>query len=229
MFPSPTPGGSSGPTTVCPVETFPALSALPVVHAFTGVVPGLAVCTDRATALARLDAYHAAARAALGLAGRHFVTAKQVHGASVAVVDARTAAPVPGVDALVTDDPAVCLGIYVADCGPVWLVDPVRRAIGCVHSGRKGTELGVVAAAIAEMQRAFGCEPAQMVAQLGPCIRPPHYEVDFAAQIVAQCRAAGLREVHDCGACTARSPGRYYSYRCEKGQTGRMLALLALR
>ena len=77
------------------------------------------------------------------------------------------------------------------------------------------------------MQEEFGCDPAGMTAQLGPCIRPPHYEVDFAAEIRRQCR--GLRAVVDCGSCTASEPSRYYSYRREKGQTGRMLALLALR
>jgi len=212
-----------------PYETFPALASLPVIHAFTGTVPGLAVRTDRATALARLDAYHQEIRQELGLGDRHWITAQQVHAAGVAVVDRSATSPVPGVDGLVTNDPQVCLGIYVADCGPVWLVDPVRRAIGCVHSGRKGTELGVVPAAIAQMRTAFGSEPADIVAQLGPCIRPPHYEVDFAAQIVAQCREAGLVQVHDSGACTASAPNRYYSYRAEKGQTGRMLAIAALR
>ena len=78
------------------------------------------------------------------------------------------------------------------------------------------------------MVKRLGCEPAEIVAQLGPCIRPPHYEVDFAAQIIAQCRAAGVRQVHDCGICTACHPERYYSYRMEQGKTGRMLALLGL-
>jgi copper oxidase (laccase) domain-containing protein len=211
-----------------PFETFPALTALPVIHAYTGRVPGLDVRTDRATALARLDGFHDHVRSTLGLDSRCLVTAEQVHGAGVAVVDAATSDPVAKVDALVTNDPAVCLGIYVADCGPVWLVDPVRRAIGCVHSGRKGTELGVVPATIGAMGRAFGSDPADIVAQLGPCIRPPHYEVDFAAAILRQCREAGLRHVHDSGTCTAANPERYYSYRREKGQTGRMLAMLAL-
>jgi copper oxidase (laccase) domain-containing protein len=214
--------------TNCPYETFPALASLPVIHAFTNTVPGLEVRTDRATALARLDTFHDRVRSALGLEKRHWVTARQVHGADVAVVNASTPSPVPAVDALITNDPGVCLGIYVADCGPVWLVDPVRRAIGCIHSGRKGTDLGVVPAAIAAMQRAFGSKPSDIVAQLGPCIRPPHYEIDFAASIVRQCREAGLLEVHDCQSCTASAPTRYYSYRSEKGQTGRMLAILAL-
>lgn len=212
----------------CPFETFPALSALPVMHAFTGRVPGLDVKTDRAAALTRLSDHHAEIRAHIGAGARSFITAGQVHGAAVARVSAADTAPIANADALITDDPNVCLGIYVADCGPVWLVDPVRRAIGCIHSGRKGTEARITAAAIDAMVENFGCVRTDIIAQLGPCIRPPNYEVDFAADILRQCREAGLTSVHDCGHCTAKNSDRYYSYRREKGQTGRMLALLAL-
>lgn len=212
----------------CPFETFPALTPLPVVHAFTGRVPGLDVQIDRLAALERLRGFHDELRREIGIGDRRYVTAEQVHGAGVAVVRSGTDSPIPAADALVTNDPDVCLGIYVADCGPVWIVDPVRRAIGCIHSGRKGTELGIVSCTVASMIESFGCEPSQMVAQLGPCIRPPQYEVDFAAAIVRQCKQAGIGEVHDCGHCTATQTDRYYSYRREKGQTGRMVAILAL-
>ncbi len=213
---------------VCPYEKFPALNALPVAHAFTGRVPGLDVKIDRATALARLADHHAEVRRHIGIGSRRYLTAEQVHGGSVAQVNAADTGPMAKVDALITDDPNVCLAIYVADCGPVWLVDPVRRAIGCIHSGRKGTEAGITTNAIEAMVKNFGCVRTDIVAQLGPCIRPPHYEVDFAADILRQCREAGLTSVHDCGYCTAANLERYYSYRLEKGQTGRMLALLAL-
>ncbi len=220
---------ASGAAAAVHLETFPALSALPQIrHAFTGRVPGLEVRVDREVALQRLDAQHAAARQTLGLAEKFFVIGEQVHGADVAVVDAQSVLPVPGVDGLITADPGVCLGIYVADCCTVYLVDPERRVIALLHSGRKGSELGITAVAIARMRAEFGCQPEQLIAQLGPCIRPPHYEVDFAALIRSQCAAAGVREIHDCGTCTAAQPERYYSYRTEKGKTGRMLGLLAL-
>jgi len=210
-------------------ETFSALEELPVIHAFTRRISGVDVKTDREIALARLENIHVGIIDEIGLAGRRYVIAQQVHGADVAVVDADTLSPVQAVDGLVTNDPGLCLGIYVADCGPVWLVDPVRRAIGCVHSGRKGTDLGVVPVAVAKMRDAFGCNPADMVVQIGPCIRPPHYEVDFAARIRVQCVEAGVTRVFDCGTCTAENPDDYYSYRRELGKTGRMVALIALR
>jgi copper oxidase (laccase) domain-containing protein len=74
----------------------------------------------------------------------------------------------------------------------------------------------------------FGSDPANMIVQLSPCIRPPNYEVDFAAEIVRQCRALGGKQIHDSGICTACDLDRYYSYRAEKGKTGRMLALIGL-
>ncbi len=133
-----------------------------------------------------------------------------------------------GCDGLITNQRGIALGVYVADCCAVYIVDPKTPAIGLVHSGRKGTELGVVTNAITEMISRFGSEAANMIVQFSPCIRPPHYEIDFGAEIVRQCRTLGVKEIHDAGVCTACDLDRYYSYRAEKGKTGRMLALIAL-
>ena len=214
-----------------PAEEFPALSNLSgVKHRFTTRVPGLKVRHDKAEALRLTDRVHQEVRSASGLADFPFLTAEQVHGAGVAIVDQSPATNqcFPDCDGLVTNQSGVCLGIYVADCCAVYLVDPVRRAIGLVHSGKKGTELGIAGRAIDLMRENFGSMPRDLIAQLSPCIRPPHYEIDFAAEIVRTCRARGLTSVYDSGVCTACEPDRYYSYRAEKGKTGRMLALLAL-
>jgi copper oxidase (laccase) domain-containing protein len=53
--------------------------------------------------------------------------------------------------------------------------------------------------------------------------------VDFAAEIVEQLKRSGVRRVFDCGENTGSDLKRFYSYRMEKGRTGRMLALLALQ
>ena len=212
-----------------PLESFPALAALPgIVHGFTGRIAGLDVKADREIALQRLDKFHSVVRAHLGVHTQRFITAVQVHGRAVAVVDESTASPVAGVDGLITASAAVCLGIYVADCCAVFLADPVRRVIALLHSGRRGSELGITAAAITRMRADFGCAPADITVQLSPCIRPPHYEVDFAALVIAEARAAGAHQVFDSGTCTGANADRYYSYRIERGKTGRMLALLAL-
>jgi copper oxidase (laccase) domain-containing protein len=214
-----------------PVEQFLALDALSsVVHGFTTRVAGVEVTHDKAEALAKLDDAHREVRNAYRVDGRAFVTAQQVHGNRIAVIDraAEHDECFSGCDGLITNQRGLCLGIYVADCCAVYLVDQRFGAIGLVHSGKKGTELGVVLNAIESMAEHFGSRPSDLVVQLSPCIRPPHYEIDFAAEIVRQCRAFGVTKVNDCGVCTACDLTRYYSYRAEKGRTGRMLAFLAL-
>jgi copper oxidase (laccase) domain-containing protein len=214
-----------------PAEHFPALNAVPdLAHGFTLRVPGLEMSHDKAEALARLDTVHREIRSGHRVGKMPFITAQQVHGNQIAVVDARVAEDqcFEGCDGIVTNKRGLCLGIYVADCCAVYIVDPVQHAIGLVHSGKKGTELGIAPKAIETMTTQFGSRVADLIIQLSPCIRPPHYEIDFAAEIIRQCRNAGVTTVHDCGTCTACDLERYYSYRAEKGRTGRMLAFLAL-
>jgi len=211
-----------------PVERFPALDALgTVLHGFVLRVPGLDVRTDREPALERLESFHDLARRSFG--SRELRLAEQVHGNSVAVVAVDSPAKSAQADALVTRDPNVLLGIHVADCCAVFLVDPKRNAIGLAHSGKKGTELNVVGAAVQKMAAEFGSEPGDLVAQLSPCIRPPEYEVDFAGEIVRELERAGVHRVFDSGENTAKDLDRFYSFRMEEGRTGRMLALLALK
>ncbi|HEV3148792.1 MAG TPA: polyphenol oxidase family protein, partial [Chthoniobacterales bacterium] len=149
-------------------------------------------------------------------------------GATRADLPAESDVEFAGCDGIITNRREVALGIHVADCCAVYIVDPITAAIGLVHSGKKGTALGIAAKAIQQMKEKFGSNPAEMIVQLSPCIRPPHYEIDFAADIIAQCRKMGVKQIHDSGACTACHPDLYYSYRAEKGKTGRMLALLGL-
>ena len=156
------------------------------------------------------------------------VSAEQVHGAVVAKVgQAEAGKVISGADALISGESGLTLVVRVADCGPVWLHCAKTGAIGLVHSGRKGTELGIVPAAIRAMKKELGADPASMLGLLGPCIRPPHYDVDFSAEILRQLRAEGVGEIVDSGLCTASDPERFYSYRREKGQTGRHFAVLA--
>lgn len=214
-----------------PIERFAALDAVPgIQHAFVARAAGIDVASDKTEALRRLDGVHREARRSLGLDGMPFVTAEQVHGREIAVIEDSISGDrrFDGVDGLITDQAQLTLGIYVADCGAVFLVDPVKRVIGLVHSGKKGTKVGIVGRAIELMHERFESNPADLIVQLSPCIRPPHYEIDFAAEVVRQCRAQGVQQVHDSGICTACDLERYYSYRAEKSRTGRMVALLAL-
>lgn len=177
----------------------------------------------------RLEAAHLDIRGGLGLGEWPLVTAEQIHGDRIAIIDKTASSEnLAGYDGFITNHRAVLLGIHVADCCAVYIVDPVTPAIGLVHSGKKGTEQEIAKKAIERMTNEFGSDPENMVVQLSPCIRPPHYEIDFAAAIIRQCQSAGVKQIHDNGACTGCDLDRYYSYRLEKGKTGRMLALLGL-
>ena len=156
------------------------------------------------------------------------VAAEQIHGSGVAKIGrAQAGEVIPQSDALISGESRLTLVVRVADCGPVWLHCKKTGAIGLVHSGRKGTELGIVPAAIRAMKKEFGADPAEMLGLLGPCIRPPHYDVDFAGEILRQMKVEGVGEIVDSGFCTASEPQRFYSYRREKGKTGRHFAVLA--
>jgi copper oxidase (laccase) domain-containing protein len=226
-----------------PFEQFPALSAIEICrHVFAQRMPAIDVSDDKAEVLERLDAVHCEIRSATGFGGWPLFTAEQVHGREITVIEQLGSAlradlerrgalarrEFAACDGIITNQRGIALGIYVADCCAVYIVDPKTPAIGLVHSGRKGTELGVVTNAIRQMIERFGSDSANMIVQLSPCIRPPHYEVDFAAEISQQCRAVGVQHIHDFGTCTACDLDRYYSYRVEKGKTGRMLAVIGL-
>ncbi len=208
--------------------TFEPLVGLGGVKAtFVPRIAGVDVVTDRATALKRLAPAHAEYLRARGFDAERLATAEQVHGDVVAVAAGATIHA--GADALVTGVRGLGLGIYVADCAAVYLADRHGRAIGLVHSGRAGTAKNIVGCAIALLATEFGVAADDLVVEISPCIRPPLYETDFAVEIAAQAHAAGVDDVRDRAICTGSTTDRYYSYRVERGQTGRMLAVLALQ
>ena len=208
-------------------------SFLPLAHVakvratFIGRIPGVDVNVERTAALARLAPSHGELLSRDGFDATTLATAEQVHGGKTAVVE--RPGFYSGVDALVTACPGITLGIYVADCAAVYLAAKDGRAIGLVHSGRAGTEANITGRTIDLMCAEFGINPADLVVQISPCIRPPLYETDFPREIARQARAAGVGEVIDDGICTGREVAHYYSYRVERGRTGRMLAALSLR
>ncbi len=218
-------------------EAFPfldVLNAIPGVRAgWVGRIPELPITGDRDEAMYLLKEIHSSAVADFAGPGAQWWRAEQVHGTSVAVVPgaSQIIAPdgmpvVPGVDGLITGEARVVLAIYVADCGPIWLADRKTGAIGLVHSGKKGTEGNIFETALEEMSRHFGTRSEDVVAVLGPCIRVPDYDVDFATQIGEQAGHAGIGHFLDSGLNTASDLDNFYSYRRELGKTGRMMALI---
>ncbi|MCC8161954.1 MAG: peptidoglycan editing factor PgeF, partial [Lachnospiraceae bacterium] len=88
------------------------------------------------------------------------------------------------VDGLITDVPGLTLATFYADCVPLFFVDPVHRAIGLSHSGWKGTVHRMGEVTLCRMREAFGTEPGDVIAAIGPSICQDCYEVceDVASQ-----------------------------------------------
>lgn len=106
----------------------------------------------------------------------HLVLTKQVHSDTVRVASRKDIlsdlfSPIPyEADGLVTDDPTLTLVCYYADCIPIFLYDPRRRAIAAIHSGWRGTALGIVERAAEMMVSQYGCRPEDILAAIGPGI-----------------------------------------------------------
>lgn len=80
-------------------------------------------------------------------------------------------------DGLVTNVPRVLLAAGTADCVPVLVVDPVRKAVGAFHAGWRGTVAGIVQQGISLMQQEYGSHPGDLMGAVGPSIGACCYAV----------------------------------------------------
>jgi YfiH family protein len=200
---------------------------------------------------ARLAADRRDALARMGLAPDDTVWMRQVHGGSVAVVDADTppAAELPEVDALVTAEPGRALVVQVADCVPVLLAG-ADGVVAAVHAGRRGVMAGVVPAALATMAE-LGAAPDTVRAVLGPAIGGCCYEVpaelrarvaadhpaaaatttwgtpslDLPAAVAALLEDHGVAAIERVDACTHHDRGRWFSHRRDPS-SGRQIGVV---
>lgn len=190
-------------------------------------------------------------RAAAG--ARTVVHARQVHGAEIwrhrdpgppgiAVMD--------GLDGHATDLLGLLLAVGVADCVPVFLVDPERRAVALVHSGWRGTAAAIVERAVDVLTEEYGSRVEELHLHCGPSICGECYEVgpevhagvrpgcappgaptpiDLRAAIAE--RAAGwgvpMEHVTLSAHCTRCGPGSFFSHR--RGSVSRQMGVLGVR
>jgi polyphenol oxidase len=184
----------------------------------------------------------------------------QVHSADVILVDG----PVQGrrwialADGMVTNCPGTPLFMRFADCTPLLFHDPVRKVIGIAHAGWRGTVAGVGANTVRTMVQAYGCEPRDIQAGIGPSIGPQSYQVgeevvqavndyfgttdnlichnpddgtaylDLWAANRLDLERAGVRQIEVAAIDTATNTDEFFSHRAEKGKTGRFGAVLTL-
>lgn len=160
-------------------------------------------------------------------------------------------APIPPCDALITQLPDVALLIKHADCQAGLFYDPVTRVIANVHSGWRGSVLGVYTKTIHALQKHFGTRPEDLLVCISPSLGPENAEFknfrkefpssffpfqvkpnyfDFWAISEYVLRQAGVlpHHIEIARQCTVASPEHYFSYRGEK-VSGRLGTAIALR
>ena len=201
---------------------------------------------------------------AVGFSPEQTVFTKQRHTDIIRVVDDSHCGEglfrdVPDVcDGQITDRPGVALVTFSADCTPILLFDPVRRAIGAVHAGWRGTAMGIAAKAVEAMVREYGCDPENIQAAIGPCIGKCCFETDWdvpqamldslgpkALTAITQkgekyhvdnkfCNAlwlqrAGVGWLDISPDCTRCNPDRYWSHRAVGDARGSLAGIIMLK
>lgn len=115
----------------------------------------------------------------------------QVHSAKVVVIDDPQkiygTQNLPKADAIVTNLPNLAIAVVTADCSPILLQDEKAKVIAAIHAGWRGARLGVIVAAVKEMQK-LGAQPAQIRADIGPMIHQESYRVgaEFLEEFLMQ-------------------------------------------
>jgi len=174
-------------------------------------------------------------------------TLKQIH--SDRVLEAYAAADrfAEG-DALVTNVPGLRIGVRTADCVPILIADQRTRVVAAVHAGWRGTAENIVSQAVNAMITRYGSQRKDLHAAIGPSIGPCCYEVgpDVASRFNAwrqqsdlrldlpginerQLTEAGVPDIWVACECTFCHPRRYFSFRREKEEAGRMISFLGAR
>lgn len=179
-------------------------------------------------------------------------TCTQVHGKSVTrATRAKEWRECDSCDALWTSEREVALGIKVADCLPVAMVDPSHSVTANVHSGWRGAVQGITAETVDALMRETAFDPREAFAYLGPSIRVCCFEVgeEVAAQFDARyvdrtrakahidlvtytsdiLRGRGIDQtrIFDSQLCTRCDGSIFHSYRRDGKGGGRNLMFVA--
>jgi len=178
---------------------------------------------------------------------KNIIFINQVHGDRIKVFDAIPEKDLPTAgeaDAMITNQPGLCLVIRTADCVPVFLFDNSKQILGAIHSGWKGTLLEITRKTLRMMVFVFGTDPADIKAYILPSIGPESYQVnrdvfdlfnrgrhesagnlylDLWENIGLSLVDEGVRakNIFNSGICTHRHNNEFYSHRC--GDQGRNL------
>ncbi len=106
--------------------------------------------------------------------GKTLINVNQVHGKEVVVYKEGDIPknPLAEADAIVTDQKGAVILVQTADCQPILIYDPVKKAVAGIHSGWKGSLQNIIGSTIDVMAKHYGSDPADMVAGIGPSLGP---------------------------------------------------------
>jgi len=120
----------------------------------------------------------------MGITTYNMVMLNQTHTNGVRVVTALDGGEMvnrpltqEGFDGMITNEKGLMLCTVEADCVPVYILDPGKKAIGMVHSGWRGTAGMIAANAVNSMVNEYGSNPEDIIVVIGPCICRDCYEV----------------------------------------------------
>jgi YfiH family protein len=178
-----------------PYITFPALSSIPFIrHGFSTRLGGVSEDIFSTMNLGFLGQYqdnpdkvienYRRISKSMGIDPTTIVMAKQVHKTNIRVVDKEDwgkgifrQRDFDEIDGLITNTPNVTLVTTYADCVPIYLVDPVKKAIGLSHSGWRGTVKKIGRETVDEMHKHFNSNPKDLIAVIGPSICQQCFEI----------------------------------------------------
>jgi len=177
--------------------------------------------------------------------------ARQVHG-----VEVRRADDVPEgftspgeADGLLAGRVGALLIVTVADCVPVYILDPKRSAMALLHAGWRGASAGILRRGVEALGAEYGCRPQDLHVHLGPAICGRCYEVgrevlasfggatgeagrlDLRDELLDQALALDVPggQISRSTWCTSCDRDRFHSHRGSQGAAGRMAAFLGWR
>lgn len=106
------------------------------------------------------------------------VTCVQTHSNNVCIVTKENIdQKFENCDGLITNLRNVELSIKTADCVPITLKDEIKKVIGVVHAGWRGTEKEIIKNAVNLMISNFNSDPKDIKVEIGPAIDKDNYLV----------------------------------------------------
>jgi polyphenol oxidase len=214
-----------------------------------GTIPGLNLGYNTTAEKIEIDDNFRKLEMELGLLNQSYTLTEQVHGSDIKVVD--QPGIIEGFDGLITKESGLAIGIRVADCAAILIADPHNRVIGAFHAGWKGAARGIVSKGLDKMKKEGG-DPSGFLVYGSPCISQKNFEVgeevakefpdqfvdriqypkphvDLKGFLMNQLLAGGVMEknIEFSNECTMQEK-RFFSYRREREEAGRMLAMIKL-